>query len=155
IIWTHSPGANVLQDWPSPGQFSAIKSRTSVFEELAIAHGESVILTGRSTPERLGAVRTSSVMFSLLGARPLLGRVFLPDEDAPGKPQTVILSYGLWQRRFGGDPKALGQPLTLDGRSYAVVGVMPADFSLGFEVMPTVGAVSQAEILAPLPISPE
>src|SRR5215475_14954474 len=60
IIWTHSPGANVLQDWPSPGQFSAIKSRTSVFEELAIAHGESVILTGRSTPERLGAVRTSS-----------------------------------------------------------------------------------------------
>jgi len=52
IIWTHSPGANVAQDWPSPGQFSAIKSATSVFEELALAQGSSEILTGRSTPER-------------------------------------------------------------------------------------------------------
>jgi predicted permease len=153
IIWTHSPGANVALDWPSPGQFSAIKTRTGVFEELAIAHGESVILTSQSMPERLGAVRVSSTMFSLLGARPLLGRVFLPDEDAPGKQQTVILSYDLWRRRFGGDPKALGQALTVDGRSYAIVGVMPADFSLGFEVMPTVGAVPQADILFPLPLS--
>ena len=67
IIWTHSPGANVAQDWPSPGQFSAIKSATSVFEELALAQGSSEILTGRSTPERLGVVWTTSVMFSLRG----------------------------------------------------------------------------------------
>src|SRR5215813_368013 len=60
IIWTHSPGANVAQDWPSQGQFLAIKSRTSVFEELAIAQGGSVILTGQSAPKRLGAVRTAS-----------------------------------------------------------------------------------------------
>src|SRR5262249_22225248 len=153
IIWTHSPGANVAQDWPSPGQFSAIKSRASVFEELAIAHGESVILTSQSMPERLGAVRVSSVMFSLLSAQPLLGRVFLPEEDAPGKLRTVILSYGLWQRRFCGDPKGLGQAVTVDGVSYTIVGVMPADFSLGFEVMPTVGAVSQADILLPLLLS--
>src|SRR5437868_12039021 len=66
IIWTHSPGANVAQDWPSPGQFSAVKSGSSVFEELAIAHGTNVNLTGQGVPERLGVVRTSSVMFSLL-----------------------------------------------------------------------------------------
>jgi putative ABC transport system permease protein len=155
IIWTHSPGANVAQDWPSPGQFSAIKSATSVFEELALAQGSSEILTGRSTPERLGVVWTTSVMFSLLGAQPALGRVFLPEEDTPGKPLTAILSYDLWQRRFGSDPKVLGQALTLDGKSYTVVGVMPADFSLGFEVMPTVGVVAQAEILLPLALSPE
>jgi hypothetical protein len=68
IIWTHSPGANVAQDWPSPGQFSAIKSPDTVFEELALAQGSNVILTGQGTPERLGVLRTSSAVFSLLGA---------------------------------------------------------------------------------------
>jgi predicted permease len=155
IIWTHSPGANVAQDWPSPGQFSMVKSSTSVFEELAIAQGGNVVLTGQGEPERLGVVRTSSVMFSLLSVQPLLGRVFLPEEDRPGKPLTAILSHGFWQRRFGGDPKVLGQSLTLNGTSYNVVGVMRPDFALGYEVMPTVGAVAQAEMLLPLPLSAE
>jgi len=93
-------------------------------------------------------------MFSLLGTQPLLGRVFLPEEDTPGKQQpAVILSYSLWQRRFGGDPKVLGESLTLDGSNYTVVGVMSPDFSLGYEVMPTVGSVAQAELLLPLPLS--
>jgi predicted permease len=155
IIWTHSPGANVALDWPSPGQFSAIKSENSVFEQLALAHGSNVILTGDGEPERLGAVRASSAVFSLLGAQAMLGRVFLPEEDTPDKTLTVILSYPLWQRRFGGDPKALGQTLKINGRDYLVVGVMPPDFSLGHDVMPTVGAVEQAELLLPLPMSAE
>src|SRR5262247_3466364 len=62
IIWTHSPGANVAQDWPSPGQFSALKTENSVFEQLALAHGGNVILTGIAEPERLGAVRASSAV---------------------------------------------------------------------------------------------
>src|SRR5258706_2045456 len=68
IIWTHSPGANVVQDWPSPGQFSAIKSEDSVFEELALARGDNVVLTGEGTPERIGVLRTPSAVLSLLGA---------------------------------------------------------------------------------------
>ena len=155
IIWTHSPGANVAQDWPSPGQYSAIKSQNTVFEETAIAVGGSVNLTGQSAPERLGVVRTSSAMFSLLDAQPLIGRAFEPAEDAPGKPPAVILSYGLWQRRFGGDPQVIGQPLTINGHSYTVVGVMPAEFSLSNEVMPTVAAVAQADMLLPLPLTAE
>jgi len=155
IIWTHSPGANVALDWPSPGQFSALKTENSVFEQLALAHGGNVILTGSAEPERLGAVRASSAVFSLLGAQAMLGRVFLPEEDTPDKTLTVILSHALWQRRFGGDPKALGQKLTINGRDHIVVGVMPPDFSLGHEVMPTVGAVAQAELLLPLPLSAE
>src|SRR5215213_6190373 len=109
IIWTHSPGANVTQDWPSPGQYMAVKSQNSVFEEIAIAQGSSVNMTGRAEPERLGIIRTSSNLFSLLGAKPLLGRVFLPQEDVPGQQASVILSYGLWQRRFGGDTNVVGQ----------------------------------------------
>jgi predicted permease len=155
IIWTHSPGANVAQDWPSPGQFSTLKTENTVFEALALAQGSNVILTGNAEPERLGAVRASSAVFSLLGAQPMLGRVFLPEEDTPDKPLTVILSHGLWQRRFGGDSKVLGQSLTINGRSFTVVGVMPPDFTLGYEVMPTVGSVAQAELLLPLPLSTE
>lgn len=99
IIWTHSPGANVAQDWPSPGQFSAIKSPNTVFEELALAQGSNVILTGDSTPERLGVVRASSAVFSLLGAQAVIGRVFLPEENAPGKPLTAILVLRLIVRQ--------------------------------------------------------
>src|SRR3954454_22336950 len=58
IIWTHSPGANVAQDWPSPGQYMAVKSQDSAFEEIAIAQGTSVNMTGRAEPERIGVIRT-------------------------------------------------------------------------------------------------
>ena len=155
IIWTHSPGANVDQDWPSPGQYMAVVDHNTVFEEIALAHGSNVILTGQGAPERLGVVRVSSNMFSLLGAQPALGRMFMPAEDVGEKATTVILSYGLWQHRFGADPGVLGQALTLNGESYTIVGVMPADFSLGYEVMPTVGAVQQADLLLPLPMTAE
>ena len=153
IIWTHSPGANVAQDWPSPAQFSAIQSQTTAFEEIAIAQGDSVILTGQGGPERLGAIRASSVMFSVLGVQPILGRAFSTEDDAPGKTQSVILSYGLWRQRFGGDPNVIGQAIRLDTDNYNIVGVMPADFSLGYEVMPTVGATEQVEMLLSLPLS--
>ena len=155
IIWTHSPGANVDQDWPSPGQYSAVVAQNSVFEEIAIARGSTVNMTGNGDPVRVGVVTTSSNMFSILGAKPQLGRVFLPEEDEPGKPLTVILSYGLWQRMFGSDPNVIDQAVTLNGRSYTIVGIMPANFSLNYEVMPTVGAISQAEMLLPLPMNAE
>ncbi|MFP5265158.1 MAG: ABC transporter permease [Blastocatellia bacterium] len=129
IIWIHSQGDNGVRDWPSPGQYSAIKSQNSVFEDIAIARGSSVNVKGQTAPERLGAVQTSSAMFSLLGVRPELGRVFLPEEETPGGLQTVILSYGLWQRWFVGDPQVIDQTLTINGRGYTVAGVMPADFS--------------------------
>ena len=152
IIWTHSPGANVAQDWPSPGQFSAIASRNTVFEELALAQGGSVSLTGQGVPQRLGAISTSSVLFSLLGAQALIGRTFLPEEDSPGKPPTAILSYGFWQRQFGGDPNVIDQVITVDGEKRSIVGIMPRDFTLSFEVMPTVGTIDQADLLLPLPL---
>ena len=153
IIWTHSPGANVEQDWPSPGQYSAIKTQNTVFQEIAIAQGGNANITGQATPERVGVVWSSSAMFSLLGLKPILGRVFTAGDDVPGSAPSAILSYGLWQRRFGGDTSVIDQNLTLDGESYVIVGVMPSGFSLPKEVMPTVGAASQAEILLSLPMS--
>jgi len=145
----------VAQDWPSPGQFSAIKANSDVFEALALARGNVVILTGQEGPERVSVIQVGSAVFSLLGVQPALGRAFLPEEDTPGKPLTVLLTHGLWQRRFGGDPKIVGREISLSGEIYTIVGVMPKDFSLGYEVMPTVGGMVQPELLLPLPLSAE
>jgi predicted permease len=155
IIWTHSPGANVAQDWPSPGQFSAIKAGDGSFDALALVRGNLVILTGQEVPERLSVLELSSTLFPLLGVQPALGRVFLPDEDTPGKPLTVVLTHGFWQRRFGGDPEVIGRTIQLGGDNYTIVGVMPKDFSLDYEVMPTVGGMVRPELFLPLPLSAE
>jgi predicted permease len=153
ILWSRSPGLNVPQDWFSPGQYLDVKTQNSVFDETSISIGGRFNLTGQSTPEHIDGGRISSSLFSLLGARPLLGRVFLPEEDEPGKPPTVILNYGFWQRFFGGDRDVLGRTLTLNGNNFTIVGVMPADFSLNREVMPAVNGIQNADLLVPLPMS--
>ena len=153
ILWNRSPGLNVAQDWFSPGQYLDVKTENNVFDETAVSIGGSFNLTGQGTPERVDAARVSSSFFSLLGARALHGRVLLPEEDEKGRPQTVILSHGFWQRRFGADPSIMGKTLTLNGNNFTIVGVMPADFSLDKEVMPAVNAIQRADVLLALPMS--
>jgi len=155
IIWSHSPGANVEKDWPSPGQFEAIKANSTVYEDIAIVHGRSLNVGGLSNPTRAGAVAASSNLLPLLGAKPLLGRVFLPEEDEPGKTPTVVLSNAFWRREFGGNENVLQNSLLLNGEKYQIVGVMPAEFSFGFEVVPTVSSVPQPDLFLPLPMNSE
>ena len=152
ILWSRSPGLNVPQDWFSPGQYLDVKTQNTVFDETAITIGASFNLTGSVAPEHIDGARISSSMFSLLGANAMLGRVLLPEEDQPGKPPTVILSYGFWQRYFGGDHGVLGRPLTMNGNDFTIVGVMPAGFSLNKEVMPAVNGIENADLLVPLPL---
>src|SRR6185503_5423097 len=80
-------------------------------------------------------------------------RVFLNEEDQPGKPPTVILSYGFWRRSFGGDPEVIGRTIALNGNNFTIVGVMPAEFALNKEVMPAVNGIEKADLLLPLPLS--
>ncbi len=86
------------------------------------------LVSGDGVPERLTAAQVGDGFFDVMQGRPLLGRVLLPAEQQDGKDFVVVLSYGLWQRRYGGDPGIVGRTLTLSGRPYTVVGVMPADF---------------------------
>ena len=153
IIWSHSPGANVDKDWPSPGQFEAIKANSTVFEDIAIVHGRSLNVGGLSNPTRAGAIDASSNLLPLLGAKPVLGRLFLPEEDTPDKPHTVILSNAFWRREFGGREDVLQNTLLLNGEKYEIVGVMPAEFSLGFEVIPTVASIPDPALFLPLPMN--
>src|SRR5512132_3811204 len=85
VLWLRSPGVNIPQDWPSPGQYIDIQQENRSFEEMAISQGRSGTLLGLDQPERVEALRTSSSLFHLLGAKPLYGRLLLPDEDKPGK----------------------------------------------------------------------
>src|SRR5207248_6514999 len=103
-----------FRDWPSPGQYIDIQNENHSFEELAIAKLRSVTLTGIDQPERVDGMQTSSTLFHMLGAKPLLGRLLLPEEDKPGKPQVAILSYRVWKRLFNADPGILGRTIVLN-----------------------------------------
>src|SRR5580692_695688 len=86
VLWLRSPGINIPQDWPSPGQFIDIQTENRSFEEMSISHGGTGTLLGLDHPERVEALLTSSSLFHLLGARPLYGRLLLPEDDKPGRP---------------------------------------------------------------------
>lgn len=112
-----------FQDW---------RAGSRTFEQMAARHNAAFVLTGEGEPERMIADRVTSNFFATLGVRPLLGRVFLPDEDRiGGDDRVVVLSHGYWQRRFGGDPRVIGRQIQLSGRPWTVVGVAPPGFRYG------------------------
>jgi predicted permease len=151
-IWLHSPGIGIFRDWPSPGQYIDIRNENHSFEEMSISRLTSFTITGLDQPERIDGMRTSSGLLHMLGARPLLGRVLLPEEDKPGKPQVSILSYNLWKRLFNSDAKIVGRSITLDGKQLTVAGVLGPEFRLNSEVMPAEGPMDKVDIFLPLPL---
>jgi len=118
--------------WPkrtfSKFEYLKFKEQTNAFAQLSAYSGWGFTLTGAGEPEKLEGARTTADLFQTLDAHAFLGRTFPPDEDQPGRDHVALLSYGLWQRSFGADPSVVGRNITIDGESYAVVGVMPADF---------------------------
>ena len=104
------------------------RTQNQVFEDMAAFHGMTSNLTGVGEPERLLGSAVSPNIFHLLGVSPLLGRTFLPEEERAEHGNVVLLSRQLWERRFGSDPAVVGKSITLNGTSFAVVGVMPANF---------------------------
>ncbi len=102
--------------------------QNNVFDGLAVYTGGGAILSGEGEPENLAAPRVNANFFSVLGVDPILGRTFQAGEDQPGGPKVTVLTYGLWQRRFGGDPGIVGRAVTINGESYTVIGVLPASF---------------------------
>jgi predicted permease len=155
ILWNRSPGLNITEDWFSTAQYLDIKNGHNGFEQVAIAIGGNYNLTGEGDPERMGVIRVSANLLPMLGARPERGRVFVPDEDAPGRPATAVLTDGMWARHYGRDPKMIGKSITINGLPYEVVGILPQSFSLPREVLPTLYGTEQAEIFLPLPLAPD
>jgi putative ABC transport system permease protein len=124
--------SNPIRGFPqfsvSPPNYMDWKKDSTSFEQIAsIARGD-FNYTGGAEPERISGARVASSFFAVMGATPAMGRTFLSEDDVMGKAGVVVLSYGLWTRRFGRDPLVLGKSLTLDGQSYRVVGVMQEGF---------------------------
>jgi putative ABC transport system permease protein len=123
------------------------RQRSQVFEQLAAYRHWTFTLTGGGEPEQLPGNHVSASFFATFGVSPLLGRAFLPTEEQPGGPPVVVLSHSLWQRRFGAESGVINQTVTLDGKVYTVVGVMPGGFAFPLRSKP-------AELWTPLVFQP-
>ena len=104
------------------------KNQQRSFEDLAAFGASSFDLSGENEPEQIQAMRVSPNLFAVLRAAPALGRTFASEEQQPGRDKVVLLSHGLWTRRFGANTALVGKTIRLTGESYTVVGVMPAWF---------------------------
>jgi putative ABC transport system permease protein len=113
----------------TPADYADLRRQQASFVDLAAYQQSNATLTGVGEPERVQNVKVASGFFRLLGAEAALGRMFLPEEEQAGRDQVAALSYGLWSRRFGADPKIIGATVSLDGKAYTVIGVMPANFN--------------------------
>jgi putative ABC transport system permease protein len=134
----------------SAPDIGVIERDNHVFESLAAFCTEPANLSGAGEPQRIVTARVSADLFPMLGATPLLGRTFSPDEDPPGH-FVAILSYALWQGHFGGDSAIIGKTVALDGEPYTVVGVMPASFEFPPRGMPDTDGAS---LWTPIALTP-
>jgi len=135
VIVTINPAKGPGWGWDrqpvSAYDFVAWREQSKAFEDMAASEWSNFALTGHGDPERLAGERVSANYFQVLGVEAALGRTFLPGEDQPANDAVVILSDGLWQRRFGSNPKVIGEAVRLNGESYTVVGVMSSSYRLG------------------------
>jgi putative ABC transport system permease protein len=128
VFWHSAPAKGLRHLDLNDALFAYYRERTQTFESLAAYEGGEFALTGNGDPEVVpGAIITFNY-FNVLGREPLLGRSFTANEDTPGNNNVAVLSYSLWQRRFGGNPNIVGQSINLDSNPTIVVGIMPPDF---------------------------
>ncbi|HEY0367922.1 MAG TPA: ABC transporter permease, partial [Pyrinomonadaceae bacterium] len=128
IVWEDATFVGFPHNTPAPANYVDWKTQNQSFADMAASHETSFNLTGDGEPERVTAYAVTGNFFPLLGVQPLLGRSFLAEEDRPGANKVVVLSYSLWQSRYGGDRNVLNREILLNGEKHSVVGVMPASF---------------------------
>ena len=128
-LWNKYPKMGLSQSAISGPDFVDRSKSSRVFEQVGAVTDASLNLTGSGDPERIRGVRASAGLFQVLGVQPALGRAFRPEEDRPGAEPVVVVSHGLFERRFGGDRAWVGRSVLLNGKSHTLVGVMPAGFA--------------------------
>jgi len=126
-VWQENVQRQQL-DKATVADFNDWKTRNRVFDDLAFSWDAAYTLTGPGDSQSVMGYQFSANFFSLLGARPLLGRTFLPEEGTQGRDHVVVLSYQFWRNRFASDEDVIGRTIQLDGGHYIVIGVMPSDF---------------------------
>jgi predicted permease len=144
-VWEKVPSRGLDRNEASVANYLDWQAQSKSFEHLGMYRGWNANLTGVQPPERLLGFLVSANFFEVVGVKPIIGRGFTADEDQPGKPPVTILTYGFWQRSFGGDPNIINKTIALNGITRTVIGVLPKDFNYP----------AGADVLAPLTITSE
>jgi putative ABC transport system permease protein len=156
-LWERNPKMGYGQNPPAAANFRDWRDRNSVFEQMAAFDASRTFNLAAGNPERVDGAAVSPGLFDLLGVTPALGRTFSSQEDTLGQDSVVLLSYGLWQRRFDADPSILGKPITVDGKDCVVIGVMPPGFEFPGDTGTVMGIFTAppAQLWVPLALTPQ
>jgi len=153
MLWEVSPEGR-HQNTTSRANFRAWRDQSTSYQYIAAFTDQRFNLTDNGEPEEIPVQFATADIFKVLGVDPLIGRTFLPDDDEPTKPAVAVLSYALWQRRFGGQPNVIGQTIRLNEYKFSIIGVMPPNFQ--FHIQHRSGAGRPAELwsILPMPVGP-
>jgi putative ABC transport system permease protein len=160
MVWADRPilqAQIVLEDFPvAVADFIDWRNQNQVFEQMAAMYPRRMNLTGGGEPESVFGLRASANLFPLLGARFVVGRAFLPEEDRAGADR-VVISHRLWQQRYAADPNIIGQKIILDNYAYTVIGVTASDFQFPRrgEIPVYYGVTGKVDLYLPIAFSPE
>ena len=127
-VWQTAPDLNLKDVNASPSDYFTFREENRVFQDLGIWDSGSASVTGLGEPEQIRTINVTVAILPLLGVQPILGRWFTAKDDSPGSPDTAILAYPYWQRRFGADRSVLGRRIVLNGKACQIVGVLPQNF---------------------------
>jgi len=127
-VWHVAPGLNIKELSAAPSNYFVYREQSRTFQDIGLYTGDSVNVTGVGEPEQVRALLVTERVLPILGIPPMLGRWFTGKDDSPGSPATMLLTYGYWRRKFGGDPGVLGRRILVDGKAREVIGVLPRDF---------------------------
>ncbi len=127
-VWHNAPGINITDLNMAPSNYFIYREQNQTFQDIGVYNRDAVSITGLAEPERLDALDVTDGLIPLLGIPPMLGRSFTRQDDSAGGPDTVMITYGFWKKKFGGSTSVIGQSITLDGKPREIIGVMPQRF---------------------------
>src|SRR5580698_3751719 len=123
-VWHTAPGIGIKDLNMAPSNYFIDREQNTTFQDIGVYDGDSVNVTGAGEPEHLLGLDVTDGTLPILGVTPALGRLFNRRDDSPGAPQTILLSYGYWQQKFGGASSVIGRSITVDGKPREIIGVL-------------------------------
>ena len=127
-VWHTAPGVGIKDLEMSPSIYFIDREQNTTLQDIGVYNTDSLGVTGAGEPEQVPGMDVTDATLPLLGAKPVLGRLFTRADDSPGTPETAVISYGYWSQKFGRDPNVIGKSLTLDGKPREIMGVLPQNF---------------------------
>ena len=127
-VWHTAPGVGITDLNMAPSIYFIDREQNTTFQDIGVYDGDSLSVTGAGQPEQVVGLDVTDGTLPMLGVQPALGRLFTWEDDSPSAPDTVLLSYGYWRQKFGGDTSVIGRSITADGKPRQIIGVLPRGF---------------------------